>query len=97
MTTKQIFGRISGDGSVASGSGDFRVIREKAGVYRIEFPGVFNGEPAVAVTMCSAYTTANAVVYTIGSSDMTRICTNFTDRGSTDYADCDFYVTITGA
>jgi hypothetical protein len=89
----QAFGSIRGaDGSIDSGSGNFRVVRNEPGQYTITLDGASASDPVVVVSPLSAYSTATArVAGTTSGNPLTfSIRTGYTDQGSTNTSDCDY-------
>jgi hypothetical protein len=50
MTVRTIWGSVTSDGEIMSGSGDFSVTNVETGVYVVGFSSSFKGVPAIVAT-----------------------------------------------
>ncbi|MDI1432734.1 hypothetical protein [Polyangium sorediatum] len=89
----QAFGCINADGSIDSGSGNFRVVKKAPGQYFFTVDGESSSDPVVVVTPGSAYMTANAIITATngGNAPNFTISTGYTDQGSTKTMDVDWF------
>jgi hypothetical protein len=90
----QAFGYIWNDGTIYTGSGNFSVTKEGAGVYQVTVTDTNDqndlyDKGIMTATVHSKSVTANATVEP-GDPAVWTVRTGFTDQGGTTYTDLNF-------